>query len=252
RGRRGPASPPPSAWGGAGPTPATPEPEQLPPPEWADPTAGRRWTGSWRVRPTGTQSALPAPPAGAPASSLLYGEAGAPSRETGAWPAAGPEPQPGEPLPPWRSAAAPPASSVRSTSANPALAPTRAPGAHPALDPARTTGALRATGVTRLTGAVRTAKPITPGTGKARIVLPIVVLTVIGLGFLGLACLWWKTTVFLSTPGALLINIGEILGLLAGYGVVVLVALMARLTPLEKGIGTDRLARWHSIGGRYV
>jgi predicted ferric reductase len=99
---------------------------------------------------------------------------------------------------------------------------------------------------------VRTAKPITPGTGKARIVLPIVVLTVIGLGFLGLACLWWKTTVFLSTPGALLINIGEILGLLAGYGVVVLVALMARLPPLEKGIGTDRLARWHSIGGRYV
>src|SRR6185437_6942543 len=89
-GRRGPASPPPSAGGGAGPTPATPEPEQLPPPEWADPTAGRRRTGSWRVRPTGTQSALPAPPAGAPASSLLYGEAGAPSRETGAWPAAGP------------------------------------------------------------------------------------------------------------------------------------------------------------------
>ena len=42
------------------------------------------------------------------------------------------------------------------------------------------------------------------------------------------------------------------LGLLAGYGFVVLVALMARLPPLEKGIGTDRLARWHAMGGRYV
>ncbi|MFL6136551.1 MAG: ferric reductase-like transmembrane domain-containing protein [Frankiaceae bacterium] len=31
-----------------------------------------------------------------------------------------------------------------------------------------------------------------------------------------------------------------------------LVALMARLPPLERGIGTDRLARWHATGGRYV
>jgi ferredoxin-NADP reductase len=27
---------------------------------------------------------------------------------------------------------------------------------------------------------------------------------------------------------------------------------MARLPPLERGIGTDRLARWHAMGGRYV
>ena len=27
---------------------------------------------------------------------------------------------------------------------------------------------------------------------------------------------------------------------------------MARLPPLERGIGADRLARWHSMGGRYV
>jgi ferredoxin-NADP reductase/DMSO/TMAO reductase YedYZ heme-binding membrane subunit len=42
------------------------------------------------------------------------------------------------------------------------------------------------------------------------------------------------------------------LGLLSGYGVVVLVALMARLPPLERRIGTDRLALWHAMGGRYV
>jgi predicted ferric reductase len=34
--------------------------------------------------------------------------------------------------------------------------------------------------------------------------------------------------------------------------VVVLVALMARLPPLERGLGTDKLARWHAMGGRYV
>ena len=38
---------------------------------------------------------------------------------------------------------------------------------------------------------------------------------------------------------------------IAGYGVVVLVALMARIPPLERGIGADRLARWHAMGGRY-
>ena len=27
---------------------------------------------------------------------------------------------------------------------------------------------------------------------------------------------------------------------------------MARIPPLEQGIGADRLARWHAMGGRYV
>ncbi len=99
---------------------------------------------------------------------------------------------------------------------------------------------------------MRTAKPIAPGTGKARIVLPIVVLALIGLGLLGIMYLWWRNTLFMHGPGALLTDIGEVLGLLAGYGVIILVALMARLPPLEKGIGTDRLARWHAIGGRWV
>ena len=99
---------------------------------------------------------------------------------------------------------------------------------------------------------MRTAKPIAPGTGKARIILPIVVLALIALGLVGVMYLWWRDTLFLHGPGALLVDIGEVLGMLAGYGVVILVALMARLPPLEKGIGTDRLARWHSIGGRYV
>jgi predicted ferric reductase len=45
---------------------------------------------------------------------------------------------------------------------------------------------------------------------------------------------------------------GRITGLEAGYGVIILVALMARLPPVERGVGADRLARWHAMGGRYA
>ena len=56
----------------------------------------------------------------------------------------------------------------------------------------------------------------------------------------------------MGSTSDLLTGVGDLLGLLAGYGFVVLVALMARLPPLERGIGADRLARWHAMGGRYV
>ena len=140
----------------------------------------------------------------------------------------------------------------------------RTTGAMAAAGATRTTGAMRTTGAqpaagaspmpgaVKTTGAMRTAKPIAPGTGRARIVLPVVVLAVIGLGLVGVGYLWWRNTVFIHTPGAVLTDIGEVLGLLSGYGVVVLVALMSRLPPLERAVGTDRLARWHSTGGRYV
>ncbi|MET9362613.1 ferredoxin reductase family protein [Streptomyces sp. NPDC006632] len=41
-------------------------------------------------------------------------------------------------------------------------------------------------------------------------------------------------------------------GLLAGYGVLVMLLLMARVPAVEHGVGADRLARWHALGGRYV
>jgi ferredoxin-NADP reductase len=81
---------------------------------------------------------------------------------------------------------------------------------------------------------------------------PRTVLALIGLGVCAVIALWWHDTPSVHGFGAWLTGAGQILGLLAGYGVVVLVALMARLPPLERGVGSDRLARWHSMGGRYV
>jgi predicted ferric reductase len=82
--------------------------------------------------------------------------------------------------------------------------------------------------------------------------MPAVVLTVISLGAAAVIVLWWRGTPRTSGAGGLLTAGGDMLGLLAAYGFVMLVALMARLPPLERGIGADRLARWHAMGGRYV
>jgi ferredoxin-NADP reductase len=78
------------------------------------------------------------------------------------------------------------------------------------------------------------------------------VLAVIAAGAVAAIALWWYGTPPIHGAGDWLTNAGRITGLLAGYGVVVLVALMARLPPVERGVGADRLARWHAMGGRYV
>ncbi|WP_245966340.1 ferredoxin reductase family protein [Sphaerisporangium album] len=43
---------------------------------------------------------------------------------------------------------------------------------------------------------------------------------------------------------------GRLTGLLAGYACAVLLGLMARVPALDRGVGADRLARWHAAGGR--
>jgi predicted ferric reductase len=96
------------------------------------------------------------------------------------------------------------------------------------------------------------ARPLGLADGTARLVLPGLVLAAICLGAVAVIALWWHSTSQLAGPGELLISVGDVLGMLAGYGVVILVALMSRLPPLERGIGADRLARWHAMGGRYV
>ena len=79
-----------------------------------------------------------------------------------------------------------------------------------------------------------------------------VALTAIAAGALAVVALWWKDTLFIRGFGDWLTNAGRITGLLAGYAVVVLLMLMARVPALERGVGTDRLARWHAMGGRYT
>jgi predicted ferric reductase len=81
---------------------------------------------------------------------------------------------------------------------------------------------------------------------------PGAVLTGIAAGALATIALWWHDAASISGLGDWLTNAGRVTGLLAGYGIVVLVALMARIPSLERGIGADRLARWHAHGGRYT
>ncbi|HET6878212.1 MAG TPA: ferredoxin reductase family protein [Jatrophihabitans sp.] len=83
-------------------------------------------------------------------------------------------------------------------------------------------------------------------------VSPRGVLWGIALGALAVVGLWWRDTTTVSGLGDWLTNAGRITGLLAGYAVVVLLVLMARIPPLDRGLGTDRLARWHAHGGRYT
>jgi predicted ferric reductase len=92
-------------------------------------------------------------------------------------------------------------------------------------------------------------RPAGPAPSRVR---PAVVVAVIGTGVAAVLALWWVSTPRVSGLGDALTGAGRACGLLAGYGVVVLVALMARLPPLDRGVGSDRLARWHAAGGRYV
>lgn len=81
---------------------------------------------------------------------------------------------------------------------------------------------------------------------------PEVVLVAIGLG--ALANLMWPVAAVLRSPLRiqLPVLVAHVAGMLAGYGVLVLLALMSRAPALERGVGADVLARWHGRGGRVV
>ncbi|HEY0934416.1 MAG TPA: ferredoxin reductase family protein [Trebonia sp.] len=93
--------------------------------------------------------------------------------------------------------------------------------------------------------------PSSPAPSAAR-TGPRWVLGLIAAGAAATVLLWWRGTPEVHGFGDWLTNAGRITGLWAGYGMVVLVALMARLPPVERGVGADRLARWHAKGGRYT
>ena len=157
----------------------------------------------------------------------------------GTWPG-----HPSGPLPSAEPTSAWPYAPARATSGWPsAPAPPAAPPARPAApQPTAPRAAAPASPATRAA----------PGRRLLRPALPSFVLALIALGAVAVVVLWWKDTPPTAGLGDQLTAVGDILGLLSSYGFVILVGLMARLPPLERGVGTDRLARWHAMGGRYV
>ena len=81
---------------------------------------------------------------------------------------------------------------------------------------------------------------------------PNVVLLGVALGGAAVLLLWWRGTPHVHGMGDWLTNGGRITGLLAGYTIGIVLLFMARIPALEHGVGSDRLARWHAIGGRYI
>src|SRR4051812_8079993 len=74
---------------------------------------------------------------------------------------------------------------------------------------------------------------------------------VAGLGLcvtvgLGVSAESWGS---LIAAGGLPIALGRMTGLVAAYGMVVVVLLVARVPPLERAIGQDRLVAWHRTLG---
>src|SRR5947209_4165937 len=75
---------------------------------------------------------------------------------------------------------------------------------------------------------------------------------VLGLGAVFVAV--WPLLLMVSTgrPPDPVALIAHVSGMLAGYGVLIMLVLMSRWPVLERGIGADRLARWHAAGGRTI
>ncbi|MFG2718975.1 ferric reductase-like transmembrane domain-containing protein [Streptomyces sp. NPDC048416] len=83
-------------------------------------------------------------------------------------------------------------------------------------------------------------------------VIPIAVRVLVWAGAAGVLAVWWSDTTSVVGTAGWLTGGGRITGLLAGYACAVLLALMARIPALDRHVGTDRLARWHAMGGRYT
>jgi len=71
-------------------------------------------------------------------------------------------------------------------------------------------------------------------------------------GAAAVLAMWWSDTTSVVGVAGWLTGAGRITGLLAGYACAVLLMLMARVPLLDRAVGTDRLARWHAMGGRYT
>ena len=64
--------------------------------------------------------------------------------------------------------------------------------------------------------------------------------------------LWWHNTPSIADTDGKILDAGRITGLLAGYLMALVVLQMARVPALERRVGSDRVARWHAMSGRYT
>ncbi|MCF4137517.1 ferredoxin reductase family protein [Streptomyces sp. Tue 6430] len=71
-------------------------------------------------------------------------------------------------------------------------------------------------------------------------------------GAAGVLWLWWDNTASVAGTEGRILNAGRITGLLAGYLMALVVLQMARVPALERRVGSDRVARWHAMTGRYT
>ncbi|AOR35367.1 ferric reductase [Streptomyces fodineus] len=78
------------------------------------------------------------------------------------------------------------------------------------------------------------------------------VLALLWGGAAAAVALWWAETGSVAGTAGWLTGAGRMAGLLCGYACAVLVGLMARVPLLERRIGSDRVARWHAMAGRYT
>ncbi|MCW2870956.1 ferredoxin reductase family protein [Actinacidiphila oryziradicis] len=81
--------------------------------------------------------------------------------------------------------------------------------------------------------------------------VPLLALT--WAGAVAVLWMWWNNTprVALGTNDWLL-GAGRLTGLLGGYTIALVIAQMARIPALERRVGSDRVARWHAMSGRYA
>jgi len=98
----------------------------------------------------------------------------------------------------------------------------------------------------------RPARPIGPpatGAGSPAVVAALVLFGIVILATVGG---WWLTTGPVTTWTEAITETGRLTGLGASVAMVALVTLSARIGPLDRALGSERLYRWHGRFGRYT
>ncbi|MFJ5228938.1 ferric reductase-like transmembrane domain-containing protein [Kitasatospora sp. NPDC088391] len=122
------------------------------------------------------------------------------------------------------------------------------PSPAPPVHPPATRPPVRPT-PTRLSAARHRARA---GAGTVPRLSPQALLLGIRAGGAATAACWAVGAVPSARLAAVLATGAHLAGLLADYGMLVMLLLMARVPAIEHGVGADVLARWHARGGRYV